>query len=80
MEKQQTVHKCFEVTKNTLVPVVGTFQFCEKSLISAKHGSLRQSIQAWEMITPNSIVKDREKQRERERERERRTIGSVVIM
>ena len=53
MEKQRTVHRCFEVTKNTLVPVVGTLQRSEKLLISAKHQGLGLSIQAWGVITHN---------------------------
>ena len=56
---------CFEVTKNILVPVVGTFQCSGKSLISAKHRGLRPSIWA---ITHNLAA------------RERRPIGSAVIM
>ena len=60
MEKQRTVHWCFDMTKNTLVSVVGTFQHSEKSLISAKHRALRPSIKAWETIT-HSPVRMREK-------------------
>ena len=51
--------------------MVGTFQRSEKSLISAKHYSLRVSIQAWEMITHNPTERERERQRQRETERER---------
>ena len=61
MGKQRTVHRCFEVTKNTLVPVVGIFQHSEKSLISAKHRGLTPSIGAWEMITHNPAEREREK-------------------
>ena len=71
MEKQRTVHRCFEVTKNTLVPVVGTFQHSEKSLISAQHRGPRPSIQAWEKITHNYVAKERERERGREKEGER---------
>ena len=78
MEKQKTVHRRFEVTKNTLVPVVGTFQCSEKSLVSTKHLGLKPSIWACETITHNPAA--RERKRERHRETERRTIGSVVIM
>ena len=53
-----------EVTKNTLVPVVGTFQCSEKLLISAKHLGMRLSIQAWEMITHNPTEKEREREGE----------------
>ena len=49
------------MTKNILVPVVGTSQRSEKSLISAKHHSLRPSIREWEMITHNP---ERETERE----------------
>ena len=65
MEKQRTLHRCFEVTKNTLVEDI--FQCCGKSLISAKHYCLRPNIRAREMITHNPAA------------RERRVIGSVVI-
>ena len=47
--------------KNTLVPAVGTFPHSEKSLISAKHCSLRLTIQAWDMITHNPTVRERER-------------------
>ena len=67
MEKQRTVHRYFEVTKNTLVSDVGTFQCSEKSLISVKHWGLKQSIQAWETITHNPTVRKRDRQREREK-------------
>ena len=56
---------------------MGTFQHSEKSLISAKHRSLRLSIRAWAMIPqPHHLhltarERDRERDRERERERER---------
>ena len=73
MEKQRSVYRCFEVTKKYTSGSVGTFQRSKKSLISAKHCGLRQSIRAWETITRNPA--------ERERERERgRIIGSVVII
>ena len=71
MEKQRTIHRYFEVTKNTLVPVVGTFQCSEKSLISAKHHGLKPSIQAWETVTHNPTERKRERKRERERDRDR---------
>ena len=66
MEKQRTVHRCFEVTKNTPVPIVGIFKHSEKSLISAKYYSLRPSMGD---DHPQSYSR-----------RERGTIGSVVIM
>ena len=64
--------------QNTLMPVVGTFQLSEKSLISAKRCGMRRSIQAWERITHNSAASNRERQRQRDRERG--NLGSVVIM
>ena len=69
MGKQRTVHRCFQVTKNTLAPDVGTFQHSEKSLVSAKHRGLRRSIRAWEMITHDPTARERERERERARER-----------
>ena len=62
MEKQRAAHRCFEVTKNTLEPVVGTFQRSEKSLISAKHHGLGPSIQTWEMITNTPAERERERE------------------
>ena len=64
MEKQRTVHRCLEVTKSTLVPVVGTFQ------CSAKPHDLRLSIWAWETITHNPTVTQRERETDRQTERE----------
>ena len=66
MEKQRTVQRCLEVTKNTLVSVVGTFHHSEKSLISAKRFGLRPGIPAREMITHNPAVGQRERERKRE--------------
>ena len=67
MEKQRTVHKCFEVTKNTLVLVVGIYQRFEKLLISAEYHGLRPSIQAWEMIIHNPAERGREREGDREK-------------
>ena len=64
MEKQRTVHRCLEMTKNTREPVVDTFQHFEKSQISAKRRGLRPSIWAWERITHNPAVWERERERE----------------
>ena len=61
---------CFEVTKNTLMPVVGTCQCSEKSPISAKHCGLRPSIRARDMIIHNPREREREREIERERWRE----------
>ena len=72
MDEQSTVCRYSEVTKNTLVPVVGTFQHSKKSQISAKHHSLRPSIRAWETIAHNATVRETDREREREREREKK--------
>ena len=59
MEEQRTVHRCFEGTKHTLVPVVGTFQHSEKSLISAKRCGLRPSME--DNHPQSHIEREREK-------------------
>ena len=77
MEKQRTVHRYIEVMKNTLIPIIGTFQHSEKSWISQ---TLRPQTEHRSMGDDHWSPTIPQQERERERERERRTIGSVVIM
>ena len=69
----------FEVTKNALVPVVGTnslTDFCQAPWSETEHLSMGDD----HPCSCRKREREDERQRERERERERRTIGSVVIM
>ena len=68
--KAKDCRRCFEVTKNTLVSVVGTFQCSEKSLIFRFSGQTLWPETRHLSMGDDHPQSNRERERERGRERE----------